>query len=198
MSASSLANLSCTKVPLGFPALPWSNGSKYRQGMMVLWEEAATPCPGFWVQKCFPGWERKVIYESVLEHGRGGTRDLLMETRYLSAEDFQNSHCWLSSNILLWVTGLHKFIQDLPQFRRKWIFDVQKMCTGYLGCCCAYISFSLLPLHRNKRMAHICLIPFNIPALSCVGLGSRQNQFGNCSDRHMSTNRCMNSWRLFT
>lgn len=167
--------------------------------MMVLWKEAATPGPGFWVQKVkreFPGWGRKVIYVSVLEHGGGGgSRNLLMKIRYLSAEDFQNNHCCLSSYpvvilltvILLWVPELHKFTQDLPQIRRKWVFDFQKMCTGYLGCCHASISFSLLTWHRSRRMAHISLIPFNIPTLSCVGLDSRQNQFVNCSDRHMST-----------
>lgn len=47
-------------------------------------------------------------------------------------------------------------------------------------------SSCLLPWH-GSRMAHISLIPFNIPALSCVGLDSRQNQFVNCSDGHMST-----------
>lgn len=136
--------------------------------------------------RMFPGWGRRVIYVSVLEHGGGGgSRDLLMETRYLSAEDF---NCWLSSYpvvILLWVPELHKFIQALPHFRREWVFAFQKVCTGYLRCCHAYISFSLLPWQRSRRIAHISLIPFNIPALSCVGLDSRHNQFVNCSDRHM-------------
>lgn len=99
----------------------------------------------------------------------------------------QLSCCYPVNSYPVVVPELHKFIQDLPQIRRKWCFDFQEMCTGYLGWCCAYTSFSLLPWHRMRRMAHISLIPFNIPALACVGLDSWQNHFVICSDRHMST-----------
>lgn len=118
--------------------------------------------PGFWWQKVEKdslgekgGWFMCQFYNMEEE----GAETHSWKARYLSAEDFQNNYCWLSNNILLWVPELHKLIQDLPQIRRKWVFHFQRMCTGYLGCCHAYISILSPAMTQSRRMAHISLIP---------------------------------------